>query len=103
MGKFSDFWRQKTHISQVLFILAMMYCVSSINVLLLAMGIVRWIPQAYLNPKVLIGFSLISFAFALALSIYHFSTFLNRRKRKYDRIDGQQADSAGAGERERRA
>jgi hypothetical protein len=94
MGNFSDFWRQKTHISQVLFILSMMYCVSSINVLLLALGIVRWIPQAYLNPKVLIGFSLISFAFALVLSIYHFSTFLNRRKRKYDRMDGPQADSA---------
>jgi membrane protein implicated in regulation of membrane protease activity len=94
MGNFSDFWKQKTHISQILFILAMMYCVSSINVLLLALGVVRWIPQAYLNPKVLISFSLISFAFALVLSIYHFSTFLNRRKRKYDRVDVPRTDSA---------
>jgi membrane protein implicated in regulation of membrane protease activity len=94
MSKFLDFWKQKTLISQVLFILAMMYCVSSINVLLLALGIIRWIPQAYLNPKVLIIFSLVSFAFALVLSAYHFSTFINRRKRKYDRIDVPQADSA---------
>jgi hypothetical protein len=95
MGNFSDFWKQKTRISQVLFILAMMYCVSSINVLLLALGVVRWIPQAYLNPRVLIAFSLISFAFALLLSAYHFSTFINRRKRKYDHTDIPQAGSAG--------
>jgi uncharacterized membrane protein YbhN (UPF0104 family) len=87
MKDFIDFWRQKTHVSQVLFIIAMMYCVSSINVLLLALGVVRWIPQAYLNPNVLIGFSLISFAFALVLSAYHFSTFINRRKRREDRTD----------------
>jgi hypothetical protein len=36
---------------------------------------------------------LISFAFALVLSTYHFSTFINRRKRKYDRIDEPQIDS----------
>ena len=94
MGNFSDFWKQKTRISQILFILAMMYCVSSINVLLLALGVVRWIPLAYLNPKVLIVFSLISFVFALILSAYHFSTFINRRKRKNDRIDAPRADSA---------
>jgi membrane protein implicated in regulation of membrane protease activity len=87
MKAFVEFWKQKTRVSQILFILAMMYCVSSINVLLLALGVVRWIPQAYLNPTVLITFSLVSFAFALVLSIYHFSTFLNRRKRKNDRVD----------------
>ncbi|MDR2053254.1 MAG: hypothetical protein LBP80_07555 [Treponema sp.] len=94
MGKFLDFWKQKTRVSQVLFILAMMYCVSSINVLLLALGIVRWIPQTYLNTEVLIIFSLISFAFALVLSAYHFNTFINRRKRRCDRIDDiRQTDS----------
>jgi membrane protein implicated in regulation of membrane protease activity len=41
----------------------------------------------------LIVFSLVSFAFAFLLSAYHFSTFLNRRKRKEDR-DGPRADSA---------
>jgi membrane protein implicated in regulation of membrane protease activity len=85
MKEFLEFWKQKTHISQVLFLLAMMYCISSINILLLALGILRYIPQAYLNPKVLVVFSLISFAFAFLLSVYHFSTFLNRRKRKGDR------------------
>jgi hypothetical protein len=84
MKEFLEFWRQKTHVSQVLFLLAMMYCVSSINALLLALGVFRYIPQAYLNLKALIVFSLISFAFALLLSACHFSTFLNRRKRKGD-------------------
>jgi hypothetical protein len=92
MSNFIAFWKQKTHVSQLLFILAMLYCVSSINVLLLALGLVRYIPQAYLNPRVLIIFSLVSFAFAFLLSIYHFSTFLNRRKRKGDRIDMPRAD-----------
>jgi hypothetical protein len=93
MEKFVEFWKQKTHVSQVLFIISMMYCFSSVNVLILALGFVHYIPQAYLNPRVLIIFSLVSFAFALILSIYHFSTFLNRRKRKGDR-DIPRADLA---------
>jgi membrane protein implicated in regulation of membrane protease activity len=92
MKNFIAFWKQKTHVSQLLFILAMLYCVSSINVLFLALGVVHYIPQAYLNPQVLIVFSIISFAFAFLLSVYHFSTFLNRRKRKEDRLDMPRAD-----------
>jgi membrane protein implicated in regulation of membrane protease activity len=92
MKNFIEFWKQKTHVSQLLFILAMMYCVSSINVLLLALGVVRWIPTAYLNPQVLIVFSLVSFGFSLVLSAYHFSTFINRRKRRDDRLDLPRVD-----------
>jgi uncharacterized membrane protein YbhN (UPF0104 family) len=91
MKNFLAFWRQKTHVSQLLFVLAMLYCVSSFNVLLLALGVLSYIPQAYLNPRVLVIFSLISFAFAFLLSAYHFSTFLNRRKRKEDRAGMAQA------------
>jgi hypothetical protein len=39
----------------------------------------------------MIIFCLVSFGFALLLSIYHFSTFLNRRKRKGDRLDAPRA------------
>jgi hypothetical protein len=95
MKRFLEFWKQKTRVSQVLFLLAILYCVSSINVLFLALGVVHLIPQAYLNPTVLAAFSLISFGFALILSVYHFSTFFNRRKRKGDRIDIPQADARG--------
>jgi membrane protein implicated in regulation of membrane protease activity len=97
MKAFIEFWRQKTHVSQVLLILAMMYCVSSINVLLLALGVVRWLPAAYLNPYVLIWFSIISFAFALVLCVYHFSTFIIRRKRKCDHTDLPQDESSMIG------
>ncbi|MDR0731695.1 MAG: hypothetical protein LBF63_08500 [Treponema sp.] len=93
MKRFLEFWKQKTRVSQILFLLAILYCVSSMNVLFLALGVVRWIPEAYLNPTVLVTFSLISFGFALLLSIYHFSTFFNRRKRKDDRTDIPRADS----------
>jgi hypothetical protein len=93
VNNFVAFWKQKTRVSQLLFIIAMMYCISSINVLLLAVGVVNWIPEAYLNPQVLIIFSLISFGFAFLLSVYHFSTFLNRRKRKADRIDLPRVDA----------
>jgi hypothetical protein len=72
--------KQKPQIAQVLLILIMMYCVSSINVLLLTLGVVRWIPQAYLKPKVLIWFSIISFGFALLLSVYHLITFIIRQE-----------------------
>jgi membrane protein implicated in regulation of membrane protease activity len=93
--KRKHFWKGRTWLSQSLLILAMMYCVSSINVLLIALGVVRWIPQAYLNPQVLIWFSIISFGFALLLSAYHFSTFIIRRKRKCDHQDLPQADPRG--------
>ncbi|MDR0998016.1 MAG: hypothetical protein LBL70_03035 [Treponema sp.] len=85
MKDFIAFWKQKTHVSQVLCVLAMLYCGSSINILLLALGVVNYIPQAYLNPRSLMIFALVSFAFAFLLSVYHFSTFINRRKRKEDR------------------
>jgi hypothetical protein len=95
MKDFIAFWKQKTHVSQLLLILAMLYCVSSINVLLLALGVVNWIPEAYLNPRVLIGFCLISFGFAFLLSAYHFSTFIRRRKRKADHVDIPRIDLRG--------
>jgi hypothetical protein len=41
----------------------------------------------------LIVFCLVSYGFALLLSVYHFSTFLNRRKRKSDRFDERRDDA----------
>jgi hypothetical protein len=72
--------------SQVIFILIILYCVSSVNVLLLALGILPYIPGAYLNPYVLIAFSIISFALTLLISAFHLSTMIRRKKRRCDRI-----------------
>lgn len=81
-----DFGSQKSHMSQVIFILIILYCVSSVNVLLLALGLMPYIPGAYLNPHVLIAFSIISFALTLFISAFHLSTMIRRKKRRCDRI-----------------
>jgi membrane protein implicated in regulation of membrane protease activity len=83
---FKEFWSHKSRVSQVIFIVIIMYCVSSINVLLLALGIMPYIPGVYLNPYVLIAFAIISFLITLLISIYHLSTMIRRRKRKCDQL-----------------
>jgi hypothetical protein len=68
----------------VLFTLIIVYSVSSIVVLLLALGLVPLIHGVYLNPQVLIIFALVSFILTIAISVYHLSTVIRRRKRKTD-------------------
>lgn len=82
---FKEFLLNKSRISQVIFIVIIMYCVSSMNVLILALGIMPYIPGVYLNPYVLIVFAIISFVITLLVSIYHLSTMIRKRKRKCDR------------------
>lgn len=82
---FKEFWANKRRISQVIFILIIIYAVSSINVLLLALGVLSYLPQAHLNPYVLVAFSLVSFLLSVFISAYHLSTMIQRRKRKSDR------------------
>jgi hypothetical protein len=42
-------------------------------------------PGAYLNPQSLLLFSVISFLLTVAVSAYHLSTLIRRRKRRSDR------------------
>jgi hypothetical protein len=42
-------------------------------------------PGAYLNPRSLLIFSIISFFLAVLVSAYHLSTLIRRRKRRSDR------------------
>lgn len=79
-----EFFIRQNHISQMIFILILLYAVSSINVLLLALGILPHIPGMYLNPYIMVAFSLISFALTAFISAYHLSTMIRRRKRKTD-------------------
>ena len=80
----------KSAIAQIIFILIILYCVSSINVLLLAFGLLPYIPGIYLKSGMLIVFSLFSLAMTLFVSAYHLSTMIRRRKRKTDREPGNQ-------------
>ena len=75
----------------VIFILVILYCVSSINVLLLAIGVLRFLPNAYLNAPVLRYFAEISFGFACFLGIYHLSTIFRRKKRRQDKTEEKKA------------
>jgi ABC-type multidrug transport system permease subunit len=86
MAQFVETWRSRSHLSKLIFLLIILYCISSINVLLLAFGLTKWIPDFHLNARVLIAFSVTSFALTLFVSAYHLSTFLRRRKRASDHV-----------------
>ena len=90
MGKFNETWKVRSAVAKVLFILSIAYAVSSINTLLLAFGVVRWIPGMMYNPSVIMVYCVISFVYGLILSVYHLSTFLIRRKRKSDYLESDE-------------
>jgi membrane protein implicated in regulation of membrane protease activity len=94
MSQFVETWKSRTCISKIIFLLIILYCISSINVLLLAFGLTKWIPNFHLNARVLITFSVTSFALTLLVSAYHLSTFLRRRKRASDRVADAQAKAS---------
>jgi hypothetical protein len=75
----------KSYFAQIVFILIILYCVSSINVLMLAFGVLPYVPGVYLNPGVLIGFAILAFVLTLCVSTYHLSTMLRSKKRKSDK------------------
>ena len=74
----------KTHLYQLVFILIILYGVSSVNVLVLALGIIPYIPGMFLSPLMMIGFALISFALTVFVSAYHLSNMLLQKKRRTD-------------------
>jgi hypothetical protein len=56
---------------QLIFILAILYAVSSMNVLILVRSILPYLQGAFLKTQVLSYFADISFAIAAFLSAYH--------------------------------
>ena len=74
----------------VLFILIILFSVSSINVLILAVGMLPFLRNAHLSTPVLVYFAVMSFSIATFLSIFHKSTIFRRKKRKQDRIEVQE-------------
>ena len=69
----------------VIFILVILYCVSSINVLILAVAILPFLQRAYLDTNVLKYYAVISLGFAGFLSVYHLSTMFRQKKRSLDK------------------
>jgi len=80
----SGFWLNKNQLLQVVFILIILYSISSVNVLILALNILPYLPNAFLKPYALIGFALISFVLAVFMGFYHLYSMFRKRKRKTD-------------------
>ena len=75
-------WLRSSIVWHVLFILIILYSVSSINVLILAIGILPLIRGAFLNTPVLVYFAEISCAIAAFLCVYHISSIFSQKKEK---------------------
>ena len=85
----NGFWLNKNQLLQVIFILIILYSISSINVLILALNILPYLPNAFLKQYALIGFALISFLLAAFMGIYHLYSMFRKRKRKTDILLGE--------------
>ena len=66
----------------VVFIVSIMYSVSSMNVLILTTSALPYIEGLRLVTRALILFAVISFGLAIFLSVYHLYTMLRTEKRK---------------------
>jgi Na+/H+ antiporter NhaB len=96
----NGFWFNKNQFLQVVFILIILYSISSVNVLILALNILPYLPNAFLKPYALIGFAFISFVLTVFISIYHLYSMFRKRKRKTDMIpDDKSASNIPAEER----
>ncbi|MDR1910158.1 MAG: hypothetical protein LBQ35_09630 [Spirochaetaceae bacterium] len=96
--KFGEWIRQRNTIATIISLLIIIYAVSSASVLLIAQGMIRSIPDAYLKTEILVWYSIASFVLTALVSTYHLYTFIRRRKRRND-----WSEDAGAPRREARA
>ena len=78
------FWLNKNQLLQVVLILIILYSISSLNVLILALNILPYLPNAFLKPYALIGFAIISFVLTAFMGFYHLYSMFRKRKRKTD-------------------
>jgi hypothetical protein len=67
----------------VVYMVCILYAVSSINVLILAMGVLPYIKGFYMVTRTLIYFAVISFGLTIFLSVFHINTILRTEKRKH--------------------
>jgi uncharacterized membrane protein YwzB len=87
MGKaIKEFFKNRNLIVHVIWICVIVYAIASINVLILALRSYRYLPGAYLDPRSLLLFAVISFLLVVIIAAYHLSTLIRRRKRRSDRL-----------------
>jgi membrane protein implicated in regulation of membrane protease activity len=87
----------KRHVWLVIFLLIILYAVSSINVLVLALGILPYLEDAFLEANILVYFAITSFIITAFLCLYHITIMFQKRKRKTDVVtdEEQQPESMG--------
>lgn len=74
-----DFWHRK-NVWQVIFILIIVYAVSSINILVLGLSVLEYLHGAFFNDSALAYFAEISFLVAAFLCVYHITTMFGKSK-----------------------
>jgi hypothetical protein len=79
----------KRNILHGVFILIILYAVSSINVLALLLGSLHHFQFILLETNILNYFAFISVILAVSLSVYHLSIMFRNRKRKTDTVEEQ--------------
>ena len=92
---FKNRWLTKNALWHVVFILVILYNVSSINVLILVVGMLPILQGASLNTTVLTYFAEISFGICAFLCVFHLSTMFRRKKRSPDKLEELEAISFG--------
>jgi hypothetical protein len=85
MKNINELLKTRSKVVLVLGVVSILYCISSIAVLLLATGLVNVNDILYYNPRVLIAYSVIAFAWSIFLSIFFVTNALGRRRRRDDR------------------
>ena len=74
----------KSLVMQIVFILIILYAISSLNVLILAISVLPYLPDPFLRPFALAGFNIISVMLMVLLAVYHMVTMFHHGKRKGD-------------------
>ena len=77
-------WHKNALMRQGILKLIILYNVSSMNVLILAVSLLPYLEGAFLRTNILAWFAGISFTVALLLSIYHIYCVFSARKRSSD-------------------
>jgi putative effector of murein hydrolase LrgA (UPF0299 family) len=82
----NNIFNNKSLITQISLITVLVYAAASAYLLIVSVNWYEQYPDAFrLNPRSLVGFSIISFLLVALVSAYHLNSLLRRRKRRSDR------------------
>ena len=75
----------KSLVMQIVFILIILYAISSLNLLIVVVNLLPHLPDGFfLKPFALTFFNVISVTLMVLLAVYHLVTMFHHKKRKND-------------------